>query len=680
MILTQRQQCQIERQFIHWLLCDMVERELLLPSAIRDNVKIMGRSEYLTPRYPTLSHFNVFPSHDNLRWEGPNGTKHSGDWISLLSAIKKISETETLEWAIGTYNTSLSQINGDKLALCSPKETFCPSNFVVNGKNFQLIDWLPTTPCTKQQYGALARYSCQCSPDMLTLPFYGRLWSRKYPITMLGLVNETTQLYNGVEIEDNSNAQIILTEDLDLAIALNKLIADSAFLNKHEWVATSWYGGHALFENLNLYCLQDRKVIFLSEAPCHATTLKSYKKTLNKAGPESLLYSEVLFTPPAEQHDTIPFFDLRSTESALIMHAIQQHCIPFGKAKGKCSYNNAGSTIATFGKSLDEILSEPTEHRDGTPVRLNELIQPNNLTVIYGATETGKTFVAQSIALALASGNALWNFAGGTRRNVVYFDAESSLEALQNRIQRLQHIVGNETSRINFYHKSDCIELGVDLRENEARKKLLDVIPEKSVVVFDNLLSLSGKEITHGNSWNNLQEFFNKLATRKVSVILIHHEGKNGTAKGSSNITSLAQVVMHLTKSEQTDDSGIAIRVEFEKCKTPGTLSGESFDAMLSKSDTSSWKVTNSSPVLSTSTPTPNEVEMPNMRGLTLDEQTIINQAITHGAHFSRKDAEIWLNKKSSSTNNILNSLCDNGMLEKLGTGKATKYKPVQNQ
>lgn len=71
-----------------------------------------------------------------------------------------------------------------------------------------------------------------------------------------------------------------------------------------------------------------------------------------------------------------------------------------------------------------------------------------------------------------------------------------------------------------------------------------------------------------GDAWAPIQDWFIKLRTEGVSVLLIHHAGKNGEQRGSSRIEDCMDIVMQLKRPEDYRQETEGARFELHFTKT----------------------------------------------------------------------------------------------------------------
>jgi hypothetical protein len=193
------------------------------------------------------------------------------------------------------------------------------------------------------------------------------------------------------------------------------------------------------------------------------------------------------------------------------------------------------------------------------------------LAMIYAPRGLGKTFLALSAAYAIASGGSVLGWKAATPTPVLYVDGEMPLQALQ---QRLRGIIAGSDARLideeDFRLLSaDTNFQGIpDIGTEEGRRVILDNLGKAKVVVFDNLSTLTGARENEADEWLPIQRFLLELRRRGIAVILVHHAGRNGHARGTSRREDILDTVVSLKRPDDYEpNQGARFVVDFEKAR-----------------------------------------------------------------------------------------------------------------
>lgn len=219
------------------------------------------------------------------------------------------------------------------------------------------------------------------------------------------------------------------------------------------------------------------------------------------------------------------------------------------------------------------------------------------LAMIYAPRGLGKTFLALSTAYAIASGGSVLGWTTTAPTGVLYVDGEMPLQALQH---RLRGIFAGSDARLTDEEdfrllSADCTAHGIpDLVTEEGRKVIMENLGKAKVVVFDNLSTLTGARENEADEWLPMQRFLLDLRRRGIAVILVHHAGRNGHARGTSRREDILDTVISLKRPEDYEpNQGARFVVEFEKARGFSGTDAAPLEATLvidPLSDAISWK------------------------------------------------------------------------------------------
>ena len=174
----------------------------------------------------------------------------------------------------------------------------------------------------------------------------------------------------------------------------------------------------------------------------------------------------------------------------------------------------------------------------GIPKRrkvLGEWFMEGDYGIIYAERGLGKTWMVLGMATAMAGGSACGPWKANGSWKTLYVDGEMPVESIDQRIQGM----GASHELMVLNHEA-LFHLGnetINLAQPSAQEALTDYILEHKVqvLVLDNLSCLfSGVKENEGDAWEPIKRWFLKLRRQRISVILVHHAGKNGEMRGTS--------------------------------------------------------------------------------------------------------------------------------------------------
>lgn len=242
--------------------------------------------------------------------------------------------------------------------------------------------------------------------------------------------------------------------------------------------------------------------------------------------------------------------------------------------------------------SSDELIIMTIAPRGHT---LYPVIPEQGLAMLYAPRGIGKTFFAMSIANAVAGGNALFAGKNGPSwfapkaRRVLYIDGEMPLHAMKSRQQAIQgglpfHIPPGNLKYLNPEMQPDFLMPKLSTKAGQQQvDAILDGI---ELVVIDNLATLcngNGRE-NDTESWQPMQEWILQLRRRGISVLIVHHAGKNGDQRGTSSKEDVLDTVIKLKRPDDymTED-GARFVVELTKARGLCGPEANTFEASITQ-------------------------------------------------------------------------------------------------
>ena len=162
---------------------------------------------------------------------------------------------------------------------------------------------------------------------------------------------------------------------------------------------------------------------------------------------------------------------------------------------------------------------------------LGDWFLQGDLGFIFAPRGLGKTWLALYMAHSVASGRACGPWRVNDCGRVLYMDGEMPLDAIRQRSESLGK-VGDDL--VFLSHQTLFDRFGATL--NVANPKLQDAITTCvldngiETLFLDNLSTLArGVEENRGEDWELLQPWLLDLRRRKISVVWVHHAGRNPT-------------------------------------------------------------------------------------------------------------------------------------------------------
>ncbi len=233
--------------------------------------------------------------------------------------------------------------------------------------------------------------------------------------------------------------------------------------------------------------------------------------------------------------------------------------------------------------NMGEFLSMPIPERG---FLLSPVLPVQGIGIMYAPRGIGKTFAALSVAVAVASGGAVFNWRAPMPKKTLYVDGEMPAIAMQNRLTSL--ISGMSVPPLALKNLAlitpDLQPCPMpDLSTMSGQMMLEPFLKGVDMLVLDNIATLcrTGKE-NESQSWQTMQAWLLELRRRGITVLLIHHAGKSGDQRGTSAREDIMDTVISLRRPREYSMAEGA-RFEVHLTKARGILGDDAkpFEANL---------------------------------------------------------------------------------------------------
>jgi putative DNA primase/helicase len=169
------------------------------------------------------------------------------------------------------------------------------------------------------------------------------------------------------------------------------------------------------------------------------------------------------------------------------------------------------------------------------PKILGAWMKEGDLGYIFAPRGHGKTWLAMLIGNAIAECTALGEWAAGEMcRRVVYFDAEMNLPDVQDRAK----LIGIHSTEFEWLQNELVFEQyrrGLNIAEVADQAAISEMLNCGDVFIIDNLsTAASGMAENDNDAFDQIKDWLLALRGRKITVIIVHHAGRNGLMRGRS--------------------------------------------------------------------------------------------------------------------------------------------------
>lgn len=539
-------------------------------------------------------------------------------------------------------------------------------------------------------------------------------WGNLAPVLRLGQCCAPNIPLGATEIDANPASTVFLHLDLHTALALRQKVK-RAEIPSSKAVVSGIVGGTKAAKGAELKVLSYHRVVLLPECAREGLfAVFDVVKLLREVNADVKIYPWPLLVDTVfssirgeawEQNLHRNATSLKRVEdvSALLYRLKEDAMTPeeferFLKDIGMIPVENTSiDAIASEElpkvKKFSDLSCDRTENYKHDLARIFNVGQ---ISLLWGPSNSGKSLIAASFALAIASGKSMFGVANtGSKRKVLVVDGELTEEELANRygqVSRSYELDRDELDRISFiptrsFEVDDCNLLNGNLERtvcNYVHQNQCDV------VILDNLITLAPTS-ARGNE-DALFAVIRSLERLGAAVIIVHHATKDGNSfKGSSNLASKSQNILKIegrgnleAEKENSpalrrafESEGAICRMTWEKCKTAPGLEGQTRTWQLSVGK--AWQDLDIQGEIESSSADGAEVTRADVTtvDLTTDERKVLELFTDGRTRIKRTDVELALSCHEDKAGSTLKALKEKGQLESIGAGRGTKYQRV---
>lgn len=198
---------------------------------------------------------------------------------------------------------------------------------------------------------------------------------------------------------------------------------------------------------------------------------------------------------------------------------------------------------------------------------LEPWLPEGGLVMVHAAAGVGKTYFALNVAFAVATGTEFLGWKAPTSKSVLYVDGEMGSADLKGRLKKIAN--GIPYKKFHLITPDRFGRPMPDIAEFQGQHMLSGHIENVDLVVIDNLSCLiqSGDE-NDVESWRPIQKWLVELKGKGKTVLILHHESKAGSQRGTSARQDSLDTVIRLSRAANADDkSALSFDIEFKKSR-----------------------------------------------------------------------------------------------------------------
>ena len=180
-----------------------------------------------------------------------------------------------------------------------------------------------------------------------------------------------------------------------------------------------------------------------------------------------------------------------------------------------------------------------------------------DLGFIFAARGVGKTWWGLHLAVTIAEGGRMGEWRAPAAVPVLYVDGEMPPDLLRQREQGLSRSTDGRLFVLSHAVLFERTGRALNIADPVVQAALTAECEAKGVrvMVLDNLSTLaSGMKENDADEWEKVNGWLLDLRRRGVSVVIVHHAGRNGAMRGTSRREDAAFWVVSLTGEGATED------------------------------------------------------------------------------------------------------------------------------
>jgi putative DNA primase/helicase len=199
----------------------------------------------------------------------------------------------------------------------------------------------------------------------------------------------------------------------------------------------------------------------------------------------------------------------------------------------------------------------------------------NSISMLFAPPGIGKSWLAEGLALAVATGTPFLKWETPKPRGVLLVDGELNAKDFQGRFQKMMKANGHNTNgnlRVILANQSPSGTLP-DLRTEAGQAFIESRLDGVDFMILDSRSTLFRYQDENDSaSWQEVQDWLQKIRKR-CAILLIHHANKAGNQRGTSALEVLPELILKLDRpSDYNATQGARFTLAYTKARN---LTGE---------------------------------------------------------------------------------------------------------
>jgi putative DNA primase/helicase len=231
--------------------------------------------------------------------------------------------------------------------------------------------------------------------------------------------------------------------------------------------------------------------------------------------------------------------------------------------------------------------------RNAAPARrdmlLGTVLPRASLTLLYGARGVGKTFLALSMALAVAGGGTALRWRAERPARVLYVDGEMPRAALIERLGALAAGAGilPHADNLRLLASEGDAETRIDLGTADGRARIEAAAQDVDLLVLDSLsVLLRSQNADSGRTWLAVESWLLALRRRGIAVLVVRNGKMSRDGSDLSRHADVVDTAIALRRPEDYEPfEGARFELRFTKGRGLLGTEAQPFEAWLGCKD-----------------------------------------------------------------------------------------------
>ena len=214
------------------------------------------------------------------------------------------------------------------------------------------------------------------------------------------------------------------------------------------------------------------------------------------------------------------------------------------------------------------------------------------IAFLYAATGLGKTLFALNLSYSIAQGGKFLKYYCSYPRKLLYVDGEMPFNQVHSRLMEISKHHGNLDNPENFslLTPDKIFPFQMPKIDDPYGQEYYEQLIEKNkyeVIVIDNLSMLSSFDENKSSEWLPIQDWILKLRSKGISIIIVHHAGKEKKGyRGTSKMIDCADVAISLQpiledNIDEDNPTAKKFNVVYQKSRIFGGIEANPFEVSL---------------------------------------------------------------------------------------------------